>query len=164
MQCLPYSIARDSSSSYCNIPDHHDVFKPIAVQSCISTMKATTNTGRRKSPLQPVYRARFITVAYRLRYRVYIWSDTLSLRYEYVCAWLCNVYQVSIVLRMCVVLVDGGGAKAVQKFVSLKIAAISVLAVILHPAWPCPFYTPAELAERPRRFRNSHVFIRPLFV
>ena len=75
-----------------------------------------------------------------------------------------NVYQVSIVLRMCVVLVDGGGAKAVQKFVSLKIAAISVLAVILHPAWPCPFYTPAELAERPRRFRNSHVFIRPLFV
>ena len=75
-----------------------------------------------------------------------------------------NVYQVSIVLRMCVVLVDGGGAKAVQKFVSLKIAAISVLAVILHPAWPCPFYTPAELTERPRRFRNSHVFIRPLFV
>ena len=75
-----------------------------------------------------------------------------------------NVYQVNFVLRMCVVLVDGGGAKAVQKFVSLKIAAISVLAVILHPAWPCPFYTPAELAERPRRFRNSNVFIRPLFV
>ena len=90
MQCLPYSIARGSSSSYCNIPDHHDVFKPIAVQSCISTMKATTNTGCRKSPIQPVYRARFISVAYRLRYRVYIWSDTLSLRYEYACAWLCR--------------------------------------------------------------------------
>ena len=62
---------------------------------------------------------------------------------------------------MCVVLVDGGGAKAVQNFVSLKIAAISVLAVILHPAWPCPFYTPAELAERPRRFRNSQCFYPP---
>ena len=62
---------------------------------------------------------------------------------------------------MCVVLVDGGGAKAVQKFVSLKIAAISVLAVILHPAWPCPFYTPAELVERPCRFRNSQCFYPP---
>ena len=72
-----------------------------------------------------------------------------------------NVYQVNIVLRMCVVLVDGGGAKAVQNFVSLKIAAISVLAVILHPAWPCPFYTPAELAERPRRFRNFQCFYPP---
>ena len=72
-----------------------------------------------------------------------------------------NVYQVNIVLRMRVVLVDGGGAKAVQNFVSLKIAAISVLAVILHPAWPCPFYTPAELAERPRRFRNSQCFYPP---
>ena len=72
-----------------------------------------------------------------------------------------NVYQVNIVLRMCVVLVDGGGAKVVQKFVSLKIAAISVLAVILHSAWPCPFYTPAELAERPRRFRNSQCFYPP---
>ena len=47
---------------------------------------------------------------------------------------------------------------------------ISVLAVILHPAWPCPFYTPAELAERPRRFRNSQYFyppavrLRPKFV
>ena len=64
---------------------------------------------------------------------------------------------------MCVVLVDGGGAKAVHKFVSLKIAAISVLAVILHPAWPCPFYTLAELVERPRRFRNFQCFYPPAF-
>ena len=62
---------------------------------------------------------------------------------------------------MCVVLVDGGGAKAVHNFVSLKIAAISVLALILHPAWPCPFYTPTELAERPRRFRDSQCFYPP---
>ena len=72
-----------------------------------------------------------------------------------------NVYQVNIVLRMCIVLVDGSDAKAVHKFVSLKIAAISVLAVILHPAWPCPFYTPAELAERPHRFRNFQCFYPP---
>ena len=76
----------------------------------------------------------------------------------------CNVYQVNIVLCMCVVLVDGGGAKVVHKFVRLKIAAISVLVVILHPAWPCPVYTPTELAERPCRFRNFQCFIRPLFV
>ena len=62
---------------------------------------------------------------------------------------------------MCVVLVDGGGAKAVQKFVSLKIATISVLAVILHPAWSCPIYTPAELAERPHQFRNFQCFYPP---
>ena len=64
---------------------------------------------------------------------------------------------------MCVVLVDGGGAKVVHKFVSLKIAAVFVLAVILHLAWPCPFYTPTELAERPRRFPNSQCFYLPAF-
>ena len=50
-----------------------------------------------------------------------------------------------MVLRMCMILVNGGGAKAIQTFVSLNIAAISVSVVILLPAWPCPFYTPAEL-------------------
>ena len=42
-------------------------------------------------------------------------------------------------------LVHGGGAKAIQTFVSSNITAISVSVVILLPAWPCPFYTSVEL-------------------
>ena len=49
-----------------------------------------------------------------------------------------NVYQVNIVLRMFVVLVDGGGAKAVHKFENRRHFCISA-AVILHPAWALPF-------------------------
>ena len=66
-----------------------------------------------------------------------------------------------MVLRMCMIRVNGGGAKAIQTFVSSNIAAISVSVVILFPAWPRPFYTPAELRV------NSVIpisFIRPLFV
>ena len=55
---------------------------------------------------------------------------------------------------MCAVLVDGGGANTIQKFVILNIAAITVLAVTILPAWPFPFYTPVQLAKHPRLFRN----------
>ena len=66
-----------------------------------------------------------------------------------------------MVVRMCVVLVGGGGANAVQKFVSLKIAAISVLAVTILPAGPSQIYTPAWPARLPRRFRNFLCFYAP---
>ena len=69
-----------------------------------------------------------------------------------------------MVVRMCVVLVDGGGVNAVQKFVSLKIATISVLAVTILPAGHSQIYTPAWLAIRPQRFRISYAFMHSLFV
>ena len=61
-------------------------------------------------------------------------------------------------VRMCVVLVDGGGAKAVQKFVSLNIAAITVLAVTILPARPSSLNTPAQPVKRPRGFRKLLCF------
>ena len=69
-----------------------------------------------------------------------------------------DVYNLTMAVRMCMLLVDGGGAKAVQKFVSLNIAAISVLAVTILPAWPTPLNAPAQLVKRPRRFRNPLCF------
>ena len=72
-----------------------------------------------------------------------------------------DVYNLTMAVRMCVLLVDGGGAKTVQKFVSLNIAAISVLAVTILPAGPSQIYTPAWPAGLPRRFRNFLCFYAP---
>ena len=66
-----------------------------------------------------------------------------------------------MVVRMCVVLVGGGGANAVQKFVSLKIAVISFLAVTILPAGPSQIYTPAWPARLLRIFRNFLCFYAP---
>ena len=59
---------------------------------------------------------------------------------------------------------NSNSMKTPNEFVGLKITTISVLMVILLPAWPSHFYTPMELVKFPLQFCNLCCFIPLLFV